>query len=364
MNIEIIMNDIKSIKVLHVAETLPGGPATHLRELLPQQVTSYENVSVFCRQEHVSEVTTVGVKVFGAKGVKRNVRGLINFALELRRHLHSHEYDIIHLHSSFAGLIGRIITQKRQAKVVYCSRGWSFTMNKPNYQKFIYGIIEKFLSKKTDWIINISNDEQRAAIKFGLPLHKMSIVYNGISDKGWTPISSGTVKNIVYVGRYDEQKGIDVLLKAMETLHMDGISLTTIGGHAVGKPQVSEFPSYIRNLGWKASEEVVRELASADAVVMPSRWEGFGFVAAEAMCAGRPIVATDVGGLSELVIDNETGVKIQPNSVSEIVDGVKRLKHLDIQKMGNAARNRFVENFTSDRMFNGIDSVYRNILRN
>lgn len=161
------------------------------------------------------------------------------------------------------------------------------------------------------------------------------------------------------MGRYDRQKGIDILLKAMARLEGQGFSLTMIGAPVIGRPSRIALPTGVEDLGWQPSEVVAAAIDRADVVVMPSRWEAFGFVALEAMRAARPVIACAVEGLPELVLDGETGLFCRPGCPDALADAIEAISTMDARSMGIRARRRYERDFTAERMFHRIDAVYR-----
>ncbi|WP_369781564.1 glycosyltransferase [Pseudomonas sp. WC2401] len=93
-----------------------------------------------------------------------------------------------------------------------------------------------------------------------------------------------------------------------------------VGDYVLGDSEQLELPSNARHIGWLTAEDLQSLYLTADILIVPSRWEGFGLVAVEAMRAGLPVIASNVGGLAEVVEDNATGILIDPNSVQALVD--------------------------------------------
>ena len=144
---------------------------------------------------------------------------------------------------------------------------------------------------------------------------------------------------LLFVGRIEPLKGIDTLLRALQVLHSSGqmphrLLLSVIGGDP-SKPRETRHAELeklmtlrgelglgdvVTFLGRRAQETLHSYYSAADGVVMPSHHESFGMVALEAMACGTPVIATDVGGLSQLVRDGETGFLVpgrDPNALAE-----------------------------------------------
>jgi|WetSurMetagenome_2_1015567.scaffolds.fasta_scaffold76621_2 glycosyltransferase involved in cell wall biosynthesis len=346
------------MKVLHFTQTLPGGPATFLNELLAFQTKTYERVALLCpaAQQHLVEVGPVEILPLARAG--RTPSDLIAMHQALREHLGANAYDVIHLHSSFAGAIGRLAPGRRGARVVYCAHGWAHEMDVRRTSKLFYATAERMLSSMADIIINISESEQRHAAEAGIPKSKCKLIYNGIREAPWTPLEGEEpARRLLFVGRYDRQKGLDVLVHSMRELAAQDFRLTAIGASVIGQPVVTTLPAAVRDLGWRSSEVVREEMRRCDLVVVPSRWEGFGLVAVEAMRAGRAVVATNIGGLPEIVVDGETGVLCAPGSPRELTMAIRRAAPR-AREMGIAARARYERLFTAERMFRETHAAY------
>lgn len=170
------------------------------------------------------------------------------------------------------------------------------------------------LAPAADRIVLISDHERREGVRIGIDPAALTTVLNGIADlhserpARW---QDDRVR-VLFVGRLDTQKGFDTLLDAVEPIQ-DHVAVRVIGKAVAGPATTPRKRSpQIEYLGWRSLSEVATEIAAADVVVVPSRWEGFGLVALEAMCGGCAVVASDVGGLREIVADGETGYLVPP----------------------------------------------------
>jgi glycosyltransferase involved in cell wall biosynthesis len=142
---------------------------------------------------------------------------------------------------------------------------------------------------------------------------------------------------ILYAGRLSPEKGIRELVAAAE-----GLPLTVVGEGPVDVPGAR---------GFVPAEELGRLYDRAAVVACPSHREGFGIVCAEAMAHGRPVVAGDVGGLRDLVVDGETGILVPPRDVDALRAALTRLLgDRDLRRrFGEAGRRRIAEHFTWER---------------
>jgi glycosyltransferase involved in cell wall biosynthesis len=346
------------MRVLHFTQTLPGGPATYLNELLAFQTEAYEHVALICPSEQRSLIESERIAMIPLRDARRTPGGLLAMLAALSRHLAAERYDIVHLHSSFAGAVGRMLPRPAGARVVYCAHGWAHAMDVRPPRQRLYAALERVLAARADVIINISRSEHRHAAAAGIASSKCRLIYNGVRDAPWRPLERETAAGrLLFVGRHDRQKGLDILMSAMAQLSKRGFDLTTIGAGVIGRRTVAEVPDGVRALGWQACHVVRAEMERCDLVVAPSRWEGFGLVAVEAMRAGRAVVATRVGGLPEVVVDGETGVLCAPGSAGALTDAILRAA-TTARRMGVAGRARFERLFTAERMFRETHAAY------
>lgn len=363
-----------TMRVLHVAEVLPGGTASYLQEIYADQVNSLgpDNVRFLlpvCELEHTPTIPQNNIFAWHRHG--RNPVSLYKLAIAIRKAVEIFRPDIVHLHGTFAGVSGRIVLSLKpmRPKIIYCAHGWPFAMEVSPRKKSLYGFIEKLLARVCDSIIAISDDERKRALSAGLPQRKLKTILNGIEEScdiaHADRIEHGPVR-IVFAGRHDHQKGLDILLDAMKEISEEEVQLDILGaplddtGRRRMLPQKASQPG-IRYLGWVNRKDVFRHIAEADALVMPSRWEGFGIVAIEALRAGTPVIASDRGGLPEVVTDSVTGFVIKPDPHA-LARCLKNLKREKLRSMGIAAKADFTQRFTSSRMCREILEVYRDVL--
>lgn len=154
-------------------------------------------------------------------------------------------------------------------------------------------------------------------------------------------------------GRWSSRKGFDVLLAAWAQAGLG--KLTIVGGPPPSGESV-DVPELVKALPDPASVSLVDEVDSISAliseshvVLMPSKLpESFGLVALEAMAAGRPVIATNVGGLEELV-DDEVGWVVPPSDASALADALRAVNSDEISRRGQRARHRYVTRYSPDR---------------
>jgi glycosyltransferase involved in cell wall biosynthesis len=362
-----VIEDMKALKVLHVAETIRGGIATYLNELHPYQRASYDrgNVHYIVPSDHRDDLIGFEdseVSVFKRAG--RSLPGLLRMAMTTLQQIRRARPDVVHIHSTFAGLVIRplLFFMPGRPQVVYCPHGWAFSRETSRLSHRTTKLVEHLLARITDRIVCISSDEQKQAIGAGIARERLTLVDNGISaDRPASSADSVTWPShktrILFIGRLDRQKGYDILIETARRL-AEAVEVRILGSSVIGKQEQLELPSNVALLGWMNRSQIEAHLEAADIVVIPSRWEAFGLVALEAMRAAKPIVAFRIGALPEIVEDGVTGILSSPVSVDSLVDGIKRAAKLDLPATGRRGYDRFRRLYDVKKTHQALSNLY------
>lgn len=226
------------MRILHVAETIKGGVATVLRQISVDQSQDHYVEKVVCivPDTQVGELVPLGKKhvdTFIRTG--RNVKSFLRLTIKIILNVYKLRPDIVHLHSTFAGVIGRVVLllmyPLRRPKVVYCPHAFSFLMQGDSKYSRYFSNVEKLLLPMTDAVICVSQFEKDKAVELGFDSKKLHVVYNGVPEvnsviaKQPNPYQEDKT-NLLFVGRFDFQKGFDIFDKIMPFwLKMDVTSL-------------------------------------------------------------------------------------------------------------------------------------------
>ncbi len=205
----------------------------------------------------------------------------------------------------------------------------------------------------SNWVLNT----------MGPGIHNLKLIYNGLPMPQLLPTPLPFSPPILLLlGRLSIEKGFDTAIEAFSLLKKGGSNARLlIAGegnerpfleHLAGKLQVAiEFTSAV------STEEVASVINQATLVVMPSHFEAFGFVAIEAMQMGRPVIASDVGGLREIVVHGETGLLVPPQNPEALYLAIQSLLELPTQvlQMGVKGRERAMEKFSLEANLNAYE---------
>jgi glycosyltransferase involved in cell wall biosynthesis len=258
------------------------------------------------------------------------------------------------------------LASKTKPKVIYTPHAFGFMMQSSAWKRALFSELETRLSLVADAIVCGSDYEQRAAIEAGIPPDRLHRIYNGIairdtSARAQIVRETGPLR-LLFVGRFDRQKGLDVLLNAMSQLPPDMFSLVVVGAPvqdgAVDQPRLPN----VEYIGWLPHDELSRFYAEADVLVMPSRWESFGLVAVEAHSHGVPVVATRCCSLPEIVEHKRSGLLFDVDDSAGLANLLLSTPRAHWREMGRAGRQNVEKSFVDAKMLHETDELYRIVL--
>ena len=361
--------DGRVVRVLHVVETALGGCGTYLNEIVPLQAARLgaANVRVVAPDRHLSQMRAIDPALLRPFRRSGRLGGLFHLACAVTVALRRDRPTVVHAHSTFAGVIVRLLglIQGGSVVIVYCPHGWAFDVESAPFLRRVVRFAERLLALCCDQVIALSHAERAGGEAAGIPDRRISVIHNGIAPAGPAVAAAEwptACRKVLFVGRLDPQKGLDILLAAVRGIS-DRIAVRVVGqavvGDDAGAPRGDGAVEY---LGWLDAAAVTRQMRACDLLVVPSRWEGFGLVALEAMRVGKPVIASTVGGLPEIVVDGVTGRLVRPGDPASLRDALLGIGDDDLRRMGEAGRARFLRLFTSDRLADELEALYRALL--
>lgn len=274
-------------------------------------------------------------------------------AIELRKLYNKYKPDIIHLHSSKAGTLGRIVFPLK--KTVYTVHG--FDSVRLAFRKFLP--IERFLQYFCKAVVGVSRYDEKNLLAEGIK-NNVSTVYNGISVPDCSQIGDIEVFNqnkkvVLTIARVFPPKKTDLFVDVARLL--PHYNFVWIGNqHEVTEfgelPDNCHFLGNIPNAGAFCSK--------ADLLMLPSNYEGLPMVILEAMSFGKPVVASEVGGVSEIVRNGINGYTLENDSqlFAEKIESILENGELH-STMSKKSLEIFQNELTVDKMVRGYLEIYR-----
>jgi glycosyltransferase involved in cell wall biosynthesis len=367
---------IKKKRVLITISSITGGGAEHVVEHLCESlVTKYEIICGYFKEcgDRGDALKEKGIKVIQLKNPKRK-KNYLNF-LDMRAYCKTQEIDLIHAHDIHSMINASLVKLTLPSiKVVYTFHFGNY----PNIGKKIY-YFEKLFSKIPDVLVAVGT-RQAKAIKntYKITDDRLQVIYNGVHEAAAQqsneyqkpeggPTLFGSLSTLI------EQKGLPVLVNAVELLQKrhperskfivagDGYMLDELLQLCKEKnlTDIIEFTGWVRD----ANTNLLPKL---DIFVQSSKWEAMSVVILEAMSAGKPIVATDVGENSVVIEHNVSGIIVPPNDAELLADAMERVL-VDSklrETLGKNARQRFSDKFTVQQMADNYMRLFDSLMNN
>lgn len=237
-------------------------------------------------------------------------------------------------------------------------KGWLRTI----YHQYWIAPNERRVMQKAKQVTAVSHFAADIARKTlcNMPMH---VIYNGIDLNKFKPSTkkenSNTSFRLLYVGSWMRRKGVDLLAPIMDELGQE-FELYYTGDIIVKK----NMPLNMHNLGRLNKEEVIQAMQNADALLFPSRSEGFGLVIVEAMACGLPVIASNSSIMPEIIQDNVTGFLCAQDDITMFVKIIRQLSRDKILQTNitQAAHRSVEQHFSDQKMVENYINIYFNLL--
>lgn len=348
--------DSDKILIVHIAECA-GGVERYIRSLLEKMDKKKFQHILLCSDSFKNKDFNGLLEKFI---IIKHMHNCLSFndikaIIEVRHWLQQLKPDIVYCHSSKAGGIGRLANLGLGYKVLYNPHGWAFNIPYGLKPRF-YAIIERLLAKFTYKIITISYFEKINALdKHICKAKKMQVIISGIDNTelikkanagNITRQSLGIPQNAYLIGssaRLCETKAQDIMIKAAAKIKKEIPEAFFIMIGDGEKRKEIETLAKTLNIedsliitGWVDNPLPYEKLL--DQGWLLSRWEGFGLALTEYMLLRKPIIATNVCAIPEIIINRENGILVEMDNINEIVNS-----SIEIYR-NQALRNKIVEN--------------------
>jgi glycosyltransferase involved in cell wall biosynthesis len=355
------------VRILHLTEAFTGGVFTSVTRLATGLAKRGHEVHIAYarRPETPPDIGAVVPREIGLHEL-RLVRAIdpradIAGLLAVRRLLASLRPDVIHLHSSKAGVLGRVAawTTGDAARTFYSPRGLAFLQE--NYSPLarrLFELVERVAALLGGTIVACSASEE-ALVRNRIRPRLLTLVENAI-DVDAVPRRvprDGDTVCIGAVGRITYQNNPDLFAAIAHELAGPGVHFRWIGGGEDSGRATLESAN-VEVTGWLPRPEALAAISRLDICLHPTRWEGMPIALIESQVAGLPAVTTDAVGNRDVVRHGETGFVGKGHE-----DLVKALRSLIADpalrsRMGDRAREVAVERFRLDRMLDDYERVY------
>ena len=277
--------------------------------------------------------------------------------------------DVVHAHSSIAGVVARVAGQRVGVPVVYTVHGFGFKAEVPVVRRNMASLAERTLARWTSHMICVSKHERELAYELPIAHQRVHTIGNGITrlpnpEKSSEVTDLHLMPRVIMVARMKHPKRHDLLLhalaKAREVLGRE-LPVTFAGdGPLRAQHQALAKDLNLHQITWMGDVNNVAELLQKhDIFVLLSDHEGMPITVLEAMRAGLCVLASDLPGIREQIIPGQEGLLVH-NTAEAVSEQIARLVQEPYlrKRLGRAAQQSFEAAFTVDRMAEGVKKVY------
>lgn len=334
-----------------------------------------------------TEADRSGATVIRLDSLRRNVHPYYDLcALDrLTKVLSVGAFDVVHTHSSKAGILGRLAAARAGAPVVvHTIHGMSFNRTQPPVVRGLYRRMERWVAPKTHAFVAVADSMVEQAVAAGLgPRERFTTIRSGVRTEQYVPDASrraairarwGVADDEVVVGtvaRLFRNKGYEELIEAMSAAFrcVPSLRFVWVGDGAnrdeyLARLEAVGLRDRVYLTGLVPPADIPGLVESFDIVVHASRWEGLPRVLVQGLLMEVPGVSFDNDGAPEVITDGRTGVLVRFGDTAGLADGIVRLaKSPELRRrMGVEGRRRCLETFNSDRMVDALERLYTRLL--
>jgi glycosyltransferase involved in cell wall biosynthesis len=287
----------------------------------------------------------------------------------LLRLMRERKPDVLHAHSSVAGVVARIAGRIAKTPVIYTVHGFGFKPEAPRLQRWAAWLAEWPLARVTHHMICVSDNERQLATRLPIAPSRLSVIPNAVADTPDRAHPDHEPVRVVMVARLARPKRPDLLLQALALVRARlgrEVPASLIGSG----PELDAHRALARQLNLQAMDftggvdDVPRRLAQHDVFVLMSDHEGLPISIIEAMRAGLAIVASDLPGVRELITHRTHGLLVanEANALADALLSLVAAPEMRV-RLGSAARQHYETRFTPAPMAHAVEALYGQIAR-
>lgn len=364
---------------LHVAFVITrgdavGGATIHVRDMARMLIASGHRATVLVggEGEVLREFDRCGIPYRSVKALQRSIHPVLDAVAlaQLANALRGLKPDLVSAHTAKAGLLGRVAARLAGIPVIFTPHGWAITDRISAASGRVFRVAERLAAPLAKSIVNVCEAERRLAKSHGIGQDdRLSVIHNGVFDvpRSLMAMPSADPPRLIMVARHEAPKDYRILIEALSDIQHLPWSAEFVGGG----PALQETKRLAETLGVEqriqfcgTSSNVAEHLAACQLFVLTSNSEGFPRSILEAMRAGLPVVASDVGGVSEAVLNGTTGLVVPRSNRAVLRDAVATMIGSSTlrARFGRAARLRYESHFTFNRMYEKTFDLYQKVL--
>lgn len=321
------------------------------------------------------EIERGGTEIVGVPSASRGIQRYLSYR-RLARVVREHDIELIHSHTTYSLVDGALCTllAERNVRLVHTFHFGNY----PHYPLH-YRLMEGVASRASDQLVAVGQEQANViANMYRLKRDRLNVIVNGVDSMAARPDPEWRARlsrrDAVVIGTictFIEQKGLPYLLRVAAQLKAAGMrAVFVVVGDGHLRPQIQRdceamgLSDYVYLTGWK-NEAGITMMPLFHIFFQPSLWEAMSMVVLEAMAAGKPVVATDVGDNRHVVRHDQTGYVVPVSDVDAMAKALQRLVHSEERRraFGDAGRRRYEQEYTVQSMVRRYEQIYSQSLR-
>jgi glycosyltransferase involved in cell wall biosynthesis len=371
---------MKPLNILHVISKLPVGGVENQLLLTLRNYDRTKLKPLVCslldKGEIGKEIEDLGIEVISLNKLKHRfdptiIRDIYNL-IKMRN------VKIVRTHQYHANLYGRLAAWLAKVPCIVASVHNIYTIDRKPHRR----VINRFLAEFTDKIVAVSETVKHDILKYdGLSEDKVTVIYNGIDTVRFSDVDGSIIRKefniqsdipiVGTIGRLTLQKGQKYLIEAISLVkkRFPQIILLIVGDG----PMKEELKEYAKSIGLNghiiftgSRRDIPALLTAMDIFVLPSLWEGLPNALLEAMAVGKPIIATDILPVREIINSKELGILVPAKDSTAIASSIESLlvNKTFAETLSNNARKRACSDFNIETTVSRYTYLFKKILNN
>jgi glycosyltransferase involved in cell wall biosynthesis len=288
------------------------------------------------------------------------------------KEIRSLQPDVLHGHGAKGGVMARIVgsalrVNKYRVARLYSPHGGSLHYERGSLTGGAIFRMERLQERLTDALVFVCDFERQTYFaKVGRPVGRNELIYNGIGDTEFAPVAaSADAADFLYIGMMRDLKGPDLFIEGFAKA--EGLAGRPLSGVMIGDgPQQSQYEDMIAGMGLGDRVRMLPAMKARDAfalartVVIPSRAESMPYILLEALAAGKPVIASRVGGMPE-VLGADSGALVEPADARALADVMAAAVDQDWAARTMPDAERFKSRFSAAVMTRRVMQLYREL---
>ncbi len=364
------------LRILHILRAPMGGLFRHVRDLIEEQTRMGHHVGIVCDSKTGGDAARAELKrlapwcrlgILRLRMSRSLTPGDLMTLSKIRKHVAKLQPHVVHGHGAKGGAYARLLPRVKGRVALYTPHGGALHYNWQSPCGAIFLGLERFLMRRSDGIFFESQYGARAFNeKVGRPECPNRVIPNGVSQDDFAPLpESQPTYDAVFVGELRALKGVATLIEAVAMIAKDRPFRLGIAGTGPDEKRFRALAAQhgidkqVDFLGHKPAREM---FARAKTVVVPSLAESFPYIVLEAVASGKPVIATDVGGISE-IFGPHTDALLPAGNEHRLAQAIRTALDMPefAKRRSDALRERAKKLFSTTRMAREITRFYADL---